>query len=445
MVAFVTITPICVFMHIYDNNKLYNFILRYMFKTISSAYSEVSIVGRENIPTDGAVLFAPNHTNALMDALSVLLISQKPTVFVARADMFKNKTLAKILNFFKIMPIMRIRDGRENMKKNDEIIAVAAKVLEHKVPFCIFCEGTHRMKHSMLPIVKGICRIAVEAENELNGKMPLYIVPVGIEYGSYVKYCSTLSLNVGKAINVSEFIQNHKEDSYPKLLVELKELLAPKIAELIHYVDDNENYDALLDLSYLRNSTYLNALNLNSSPYNVMVANRKFIDEFHNIEKKSTSKAEHILQLGRELALLRKGAKIADESLLNPASVVNIISCIIVLIVFLPYFLYSIIISSPIILISQFIISKNDDKAFNNSIRYSLSILVTPIILILLAIILLCITKWYLAILLLLISVPVFSFTHKYVRLVRIVISDIKYRSNKKIKNLVKSINDYLK
>ena len=44
MVAFVTITPICVFMHIYDNNKLYNFILRYMFKTISSAYSEVSIV-----------------------------------------------------------------------------------------------------------------------------------------------------------------------------------------------------------------------------------------------------------------------------------------------------------------------------------------------------------------------------------------------------------------
>ena len=250
MVAFVTITPICVFMHIYDNNKLYNFILRYMFKTISSAYSEVSIVGRENIPTDGAVLFAPNHTNALMDALSVLLISQKPTVFVARADMFKNKTLAKILNFFKIMPIMRIRDGRENMKKNDEIIAVAAKVLEHKVPFCIFCEGTHRMKHSMLPIVKGICRIAVEAENELNGKMPLYIVPVGIEYGSYVKYCSTLSLNVGKAINVSEFIQNHKEDSYPKLLVELKELLAPKIAELIHYVDDNENYDALLDLSY---------------------------------------------------------------------------------------------------------------------------------------------------------------------------------------------------
>ena len=46
-----------------------------MNNTISSAYSEISIVGKENIPTDGAVIFAPNHTNALMDALSVLIIS----------------------------------------------------------------------------------------------------------------------------------------------------------------------------------------------------------------------------------------------------------------------------------------------------------------------------------------------------------------------------------
>lgn len=416
-----------------------------MNNTISSAYSEISIVGKENIPTDGAVIFAPNHTNALMDALSVLIISHKPTVFVARADMFKNPTLAKLLNFFKIMPIMRLRDGRENMKKNEEIIEEAAVVLEHKVPFCIFCEGTHRMKHSMLPIVKGIFRIAIEAESKLNGKMPLYIVPIGIEYGSYVKYSSTLSINIGTPINVTDFVNNHKEDPYPKLLVELKELLAPKISELIHFVKDDENYDALIDLSYIRNSYYLDAWNLSGNPYNEMRANRKFIEDFYALEKNSTYKAEHLLKLGKEFSFLRRKLNIADESLICPASTLNIISCILLLFFFIPYFVFSVIISSPITLISQFIIYKIEDKAFNNSIRYVLSILLTPIILIILVPILFSVTKWYIAILILLLSIPSFSFSHKYVRLLRIVISDIKLKTNNSIKTLVKSINDYLK
>lgn len=412
--------------------------------TIKSAYSDISIVGRDNIPSDGAVIFAPNHTNALMDALSVLIVSQQPTVFVARADMFKNRILAKIMNFFKIMPIMRIRDGRENMKKNDEIIAAAADVLVHKVPFCIFCEGTHRMKHSLLPIVKGIFRIAVKAESELKDKMPLYIVPVGIEYGSYVKYSSSLCLNIGAPINVTDFINNHGEDAYPKLLVELKDLLFHKISELIHYVDDDENYDVLLDLSYLRNSSYLNALKLNNTPYNEMMANRKFIDDFHYIQSHNVPKAEKLLSLGREFSTLRRKLKIADETLITPTSTLISIAYLFELIFTLPYFIYSLIVSSPVIALSQFLIFKSDDKAFNNTFRYALSIVLMPVILIILSVILFSTVKWFFAVLLLILSIPSFSFVHRYIRCFRIFISDIKFRNNKKLNNLTKQINDCL-
>ena len=222
-------------------------------------------------------------------------------------------------------------------------------------------------------------------------------------------------------------------------------MLAPKISELIHFVKDDENYDALIDLSYIRNSYYLDAWNLSGNPYNEMRANRKFIEDFYALEKNSTYKAEHLLKLGKEFSFLRRKLNIADESLICPASTLNIISCILLLFFFIPYFVFSVIISSPITLISQFIIYKIEDKAFNNSIRYVLSILLTPIILIILVPILFSVTKWYIAILILLLSIPSFSFSHKYVRLLRIVISDIKLKTNKSIKTLVKSINDYLK
>jgi hypothetical protein len=47
-------------------------------------------VGTANVPTAGAVLFAPNHTNALQDAHAVLFINDEHKVVVARADMFRS-------------------------------------------------------------------------------------------------------------------------------------------------------------------------------------------------------------------------------------------------------------------------------------------------------------------------------------------------------------------
>ena len=123
---------------IQDNDNLYNFLRYYVDLVLKLSYRNVKYVGRERIPTDGAVIYAPNHTNALMDAMVILAMDRKPKVFVARADIFKNPKLYKILTFLKMMPIMRMRDGYEEVKKNNETIERAVEVLRDKVPFCIF-------------------------------------------------------------------------------------------------------------------------------------------------------------------------------------------------------------------------------------------------------------------------------------------------------------------
>ena len=216
---------------IQDYDPVYSFLRYYVDFVLKLSYRTIRYVGRENVPTDGAIIYAPNHTNALMDALVILAMDRKAKVFVARADIFKNPTFAKILSFLKIMPIMRMRDGIDEVRKNNETIERAVDVLRDGVPFCIFPEGQHLAKHSALPLSKGIFRIALQAQEQLH-EVPLYIVPVSLHYGNFFRFRSTVLVQIGHPIPVKEFIdrafseyERLKEKGRPEYIVKEKEAL----------------------------------------------------------------------------------------------------------------------------------------------------------------------------------------------------------------------------
>lgn len=232
---------------IQDFDGLYAFLRHYVDFMLRMAYRRIKYVGLEKVPADGAVIYAPNHTNALMDALVILAMDRKQKVFVARADIFRNPKVAKILRFLKIMPIMRIRDGMDEVRKNTEIIHMSVDVLMDKVPFCILPEGRHQAKHSLLPLSKGIFRIALEAEELMNGRLPLYIVPVGLEYGNFFRFRSTVLVQIGEPINVSAYLREHASLSQPEVMNLMKDDLSERMKEVILYIPDDEHYDATLE------------------------------------------------------------------------------------------------------------------------------------------------------------------------------------------------------
>ena len=98
---------------IYDIPLYFNLVRRYVIFCFKRYYGEIIVIGKENIPTDSPVIFAPNHTNALMDAIAVHAVVpySLPLIFLARADIFRNKTAARFLRYAKIMPAFRMRDG----------------------------------------------------------------------------------------------------------------------------------------------------------------------------------------------------------------------------------------------------------------------------------------------------------------------------------------------
>lgn len=232
---------------IQDKDRLYSFLRPYVDWMFRRSYRKFRYIGRENIPTDGAIIFAPNHTNALCDAMAILGIDSRRKVFVARADIFRDPKRAKILHWLKIMPISRVRDGLEEVRHNDETINKAVDTLRDGVPFCILPEGTHRPKHSLLPLSKGIFRIALQANETFGAEKPVYIVPVGLEYGDYYHLWDSLTVNIGKPINVTEFVQAKSREpgaeSYPQMIMALREELTCRMRELILWVPDDEHYE----------------------------------------------------------------------------------------------------------------------------------------------------------------------------------------------------------
>ena len=62
---------------IQDFDGLYAFLRHYVDFMLRLAYRRIKYIGMEKVPADGAVIYAPNHTNALMDALVILAMDRK--------------------------------------------------------------------------------------------------------------------------------------------------------------------------------------------------------------------------------------------------------------------------------------------------------------------------------------------------------------------------------
>ena len=239
-------------------------------------YRSVTIKGRENLPQHDAYILAPCHQNALMDALLILLIHPRPIAFLARADIFQKKAQAKALNFLRIGPVYRIRDGRDNLSRNDQVFRNSREVLEKGVPLCLMAEGTHNDKHQMLPLVKGMFRIACGTQKELGDK-PLYIVPVGLDYDHYEDLYHNVCINIGKPIDVRPFMAEY-ETNEPVALNQMRQALAEGLGQQMHNVLANEHYDDEYAYCHLKTQETLKELKLKNNPWGRFMA-RKHISQ----------------------------------------------------------------------------------------------------------------------------------------------------------------------
>ncbi|MDR2409483.1 MAG: 1-acyl-sn-glycerol-3-phosphate acyltransferase [Bacteroidales bacterium] len=426
---------------IQDKNRFYFLLRRYVDFMFKSAYRRVEYYGKENIPQDGAIIYAPNHTNTLMDALAVLVIDKEAKVFVARADVFKHPTILKILTFLKMLPINRKRDGIANLAKNEEISDIVVDVLHDKIPFCILPEGTHRAKHSLLPLQKGIFRIALQAHDTFGHEMPVYIVPVGIEFGHYFRYRSSLLLQIGNPINITQFVKEHSNMTVPEQMNILRDDLTQRLKQVILHIPDDENYEAALELSQLYGKEQQKILNLRSKTLlNNYISVKKNIEEVGVCLKSNPQDMQEVLNKVNHFSRERHRLRIGMSSILRDHIRLLLIQKIGLLLLGFPYFAFASIATAPITLFSIWLCSKFKDKAFHNTLRYLISFLLLPVFLLIIGIVSGIIFSWIGGLIFVMLFLPSFFFLHEYLRLLRLLVSDIQWLTHRNLRRKYKEI-----
>ena len=399
-------------MQVYTKNIGYTFLrIFWVNPIIKLSLRRLTIKGQENLPKDGAVIIGCNHTSALLDPLVILRAMNSDTVFMTRADIFRKPLLQKIFTFLKMLPIFRIRDGIAAVKQNEEIIAKCVKVLKNRIPLALFPEATHRPKHSLLPLSKGIFHIALEANKQFGHERPVYIVPMGLEYGRYFRYRSGVVATYGEPINVTEFVRQHEGEVTPaKLLAMLREELSTRMSKLIAYVPDTEDYDAQWELTKL-----CTAQCAPLSPAERLTLNQAAIK--HLVEKKETDTPEATAALYADAVAFKKERRLhgihpSSTSHKHPlaASIGNTIA----LLCALPYYLFSAITMLPSWVTSHIIVSKLKDKAFSNTARLGVNLALCGLLVIIWSIVFLCTLPKALALIGIVLLFPAMGFFYDY-------------------------------
>ncbi|MDR1345280.1 MAG: 1-acyl-sn-glycerol-3-phosphate acyltransferase [Bacteroidales bacterium] len=235
-------------------DKLYNFLLPYIKFTHNKLYyKKIYVIGRENIPPkDSPSFFITNHQNGLMDPLAILCLfkDNRQPIFIARGDIFKHDTIAKILRFLKILPTFRRRDGSFNdIRSNNHIFKIASKALQQGATLVMYPEAQHQAGHFMATFKKGFPRVAFAAEEYADYRLGLQIVPASLHYKNYFHFRGELVITVGKPFPLQPYLELYKTESNNAYL-QLNEECIKRVKAMTLNVEDQEYY-AEIDL--LRN------------------------------------------------------------------------------------------------------------------------------------------------------------------------------------------------
>ena len=183
---------------------------------------KVNVIGKENIPQDGPVLFVGNH-RSYFDILIYHEAIGKPLGFLAKKEMEKVPLLSTWMRFVYCLFL-----DRENPKEGLKTILQAIAYVKKGISICIFPEGTRNKGEelTMLPFKEGAFKIATKtgcpivpismnntAEIFENHFPKIKKTHVVLEYGTPI-YPNELDKDVKK--HIGSYVQNIMDETIHK-------------------------------------------------------------------------------------------------------------------------------------------------------------------------------------------------------------------------------------
>ena len=170
-------------------------------------YYRAEIIGLENIPKEGPLIFCGNHRTYLDPPLMVAT-AKRDMKFLAKEELYNNKFLAFLGWVFEAIPV----------KRDVSAIKTSLKFLKSGQCIALFPEGTRNGLEKGEKVKDGVAFFAVRSGAK--------VVPCGIKGGT--KENRKVTITYGKPLDYSEY----KGCKDKEKLEEITEEIMDKIIEL---------------------------------------------------------------------------------------------------------------------------------------------------------------------------------------------------------------------
>jgi 1-acyl-sn-glycerol-3-phosphate acyltransferase len=178
------------------------YILKFFIRLALSIFcKEVHVKNKHLLDTKGPLFIIANHPNSFLDAIIIGAYYNRRVFFLARGDVFEKRVYRYLLNALNMIPVYRLREGKEFLHLNDYAIRKSIQLISEGESVLIFIEGVCVNDHQLQPFKKGTARI-------LEGLHHKNIFPIihiaGIAYNNFK--------GIGKKVNIiiTEFLFDQK-------------------------------------------------------------------------------------------------------------------------------------------------------------------------------------------------------------------------------------------
>lgn len=187
-------------------------ILIKIFYAFFHTIMQVKVVGMENIPEKGAAVLCSNHVH-LLDSVAIVTHNKRMIYIMAKEELFKSKFGNYLFKNVGAFPVSR---GKGDV----EAIETANTHLNDGDLLLVFPEGTRNGLAKGIKFKKGAAYMAIQS------KVP--IIPIGVS-GKFKPF-SKIRINIGKPIDIQEYIDEEKVD--PRKVITLTKKVESEVIAL---------------------------------------------------------------------------------------------------------------------------------------------------------------------------------------------------------------------
>lgn len=196
------------------------------------------MIGAENVPENGPVIFVSNHPSALIDPLLVATTLKREIHFLAASEFFGKGLKARILKHkLNMIPVHRPWLSKGEKVSNTEMFDECYKSLNEDKCIILFPEASSETVSKIRELKTGAVRIKAGFEAFTDKKKTVSIIPIGLSYSNPHEFQSRVVVKIGEPV---VFDPTDETDVVEQFRVQTSHVQEELKKSIIH-IDNSQN------------------------------------------------------------------------------------------------------------------------------------------------------------------------------------------------------------